>query len=708
MICLLTLLLSSLAAVTAQDHRQPASIQTEHAYKDGNVLKIPLNETSTDELLDKWLNQAVSGLMAAVASGRLDQLDSFEREDVHRCSKQAHSVPEHARCVVKVLDNTRHIKRRPKTIKKKKVNAAQPVRAAEKPVSYLKKKPTKTAKTTHIRQHKPVVYSKYRKYAKPTKKEDWVGSFRLARAKRSIQVVNRSSYDIYTPDSDTFISKIIRQMTKTVRKFKNKEGTESWRSAVDRIKLLGDEAKEQKRRRNALKKRLRMMMDNTPNEMQDPRKPLALKKLLMEDEALSMKKQLADEKREEVRVPMKVVRESIKLALMISGKNVSDFDKKTLKLVSPRFMSLVPDQDENELFNLLSPSLFSLHQEGNEIENTFSLPQLMKQLPNKDQEAWLDFIVEAAGVTDAVDMTEKKQREMKDKEMRALDGTPLYFTKENVTDKFGDIERRKIETFEKLDKSYTKRQKDDLDTQGFSMLNTEQLETLYGPDSPYNKSDSLRLFRNLRRMHDDPHHLVEKDIRLMAEAQKFQMRREKEIVLSPFVLTSLNLVGATLSTPIILSPLVLSPITLSPVVLGPIILSPWVFVPLILSPRVLAPLILNPLVFSPIVLSPLVLHPLILVPGVFNPIVLSPMVLSPLILSPQVFTPVILSPMVLNPLILNPMAGSPLVLSPFVLSPIICSPQYLFAVVLSPYALSPLISSKLIASEVILSPSWAS
>ncbi|VDL76989.1 unnamed protein product [Nippostrongylus brasiliensis] len=418
---------------------------------------------------------------------KLDQLDSFEREDVHRCSKQAHSVPEHARCVVKVLDNTRHIKRRPKTIKKKKVNAAQPVRAAEKPVSYLKKKPTKTAKTTHIRQHKPVVYSKYRKYAKPTKKEDWVGSFRLARAKRSIQneddytqvvvdepvqVVNRSSYDIYTPDSDTFISKIIRQMTKTVRKFKNKEGTESWRSAVDRIKLLGDEAKEQKRRRNALKKRLRMMMDNTPNEMQDPRKPLALKKLLMEDEALSMKKQLADEKREEVRVPMKVVRESIKLALMISGKNVSDFDKKTLKLVSPRFMSLVPDQDENELvsyqltFNLLSPSLFSLHQEGNEIENTFSLPQLMKQLPNKDQEAWLDFIVEAAGelplhdisVTDAVDMTEKKQREMKDKEMRALDGTPLYFTKENVTDKFGDIERRKIETFEKLDKSYTKRQ----------------------------------------------------------------------------------------------------------------------------------------------------------------------------------------------------------------------------------------------------------
>ncbi|KAK6057351.1 hypothetical protein COOONC_05133 [Cooperia oncophora] len=119
-------------------------------------------------------------------------------------------------------------------------------------------------------------------------------------------------------------------------------------------------------------------------------------------------------------------------------------------------MSVVPEQDD--LFSLLSPSLFSIHDEGSEVEKTMSLANLVKALPNKDQEAWLDFIVEAAGVTDAVDMTERKQKEIRDKESRAPDGTPLYFTKKNVTKILGDTEKRKIETFEELDKLYTKSQ----------------------------------------------------------------------------------------------------------------------------------------------------------------------------------------------------------------------------------------------------------
>ncbi|PIO56383.1 hypothetical protein TELCIR_22218 [Teladorsagia circumcincta] len=109
-------------------------------------------------------------------------------------------------------------------------------------------------------------------------------------------------------------------------------------------------------------------------------------------------------------------------------------------------------------FNLLSPSLFSIHEEGSDVEKTMSIPNLVKALPNKDQEAWLDFIVEAAGVTDAIDMTEKKQTEIREKQTRGPDGTPLYFTKKNVTEILGDTEKRKIETFEKLDSLYTKAQ----------------------------------------------------------------------------------------------------------------------------------------------------------------------------------------------------------------------------------------------------------
>ncbi|VDM76881.1 unnamed protein product [Strongylus vulgaris] len=106
------LLVALVASVTAfQANGEPAAIPTQHAYQDGKTLRVPINEVATEELLDKWMNQAVSGLMAAVTSARLDQMDEDEREEVHQCSKQANTVPDHARCVVKVLDKTKPSRR---------------------------------------------------------------------------------------------------------------------------------------------------------------------------------------------------------------------------------------------------------------------------------------------------------------------------------------------------------------------------------------------------------------------------------------------------------------------------------------------------------------------------------------------------------------------------------------------------------------------
>lgn len=44
--------------------------------------------------------------------------------------------------------------------------------------------------------------------------------------------------------------------------------------------------------------------------------------------------------------------------------------------------------------NLVSPSLFSLHSEGEGIENLTSLSNLLQGLPMHDQWAWLDLVME--------------------------------------------------------------------------------------------------------------------------------------------------------------------------------------------------------------------------------------------------------------------------------------------------------------------------
>jgi hypothetical protein len=46
----------------------------------------------------------------------------------------------------------------------------------------------------------------------------------------------------------------------------------------------------------------------------------------------------------------------------------------------------------------MSPSLFSLHTNGQGIENLTSLPNLFKSFTGEDQQAWLDLIIESSGV----------------------------------------------------------------------------------------------------------------------------------------------------------------------------------------------------------------------------------------------------------------------------------------------------------------------
>ncbi|VDO33188.1 unnamed protein product [Heligmosomoides polygyrus] len=152
----------------------------------------------------------------------------------------------------------------------------------------------------------------------------------------------------------------------------------------------------------------------------------------------------------------------MKLGMAMSGHNVTDFDGKNLKLISPRLLSLVPDDLDEETINLLSPSLLALHDQGQGMENDLSLGKALKYFDDQGHQEWLNFVIEASGVTDAItkmkDANLQEEGQRMEEQFRGENGQPLYFTKENVTEMFGNTERNKIDVFEELQKSLTPQQ----------------------------------------------------------------------------------------------------------------------------------------------------------------------------------------------------------------------------------------------------------
>ncbi|KAK0400870.1 hypothetical protein QR680_015487 [Steinernema hermaphroditum] len=668
-------------------------------YYNGKALVVPIGDEATVSLLQRWHNQAFSGLFAAFANQRLPNLSDDEKTRLQECSSKATEPATQAKCVVEILD-----------AEKIKIKVEQ------------KKKHEGLIVQNELR-HKSINYEtsstvakllKYEKLRRDYEKKPLLKRFQaVSRLKRAI--LQRSEYALVSSDEDrTPLGVIANRLVSLVRALKNKNDTASWSSTIVNLHQKAKKIRWEREFERRIRKKLgidgytipeqsakRVIMSKAGRFTDHPEEDLLREKIEEAGSTINGTSQKAV-----VEDAIRFLREGIKLALMLTGGNVTDFEKKTVKVASPRFMPVVAEEQDPDTISLLSPSLFGMHDESDGSDEMMSIAKALKVLPNRDQEDWLNLIVEASGVSDQVDRIEINDAKREENRQQSnLNGGPLYFTRQNVSDMYGDFETRKIDVHDEFVRSFTPDQLNKLNETGYAFMNKQQIHHLYGPTSPFNNSETLHRLLSIDDEISEEH--IERDLRLVAEMKDFNIRK-KDILLSPIVLTPLVLAGAAMSQPIILSPVVLSPAVLSAAALGPVILSPWVFVPVILSPRVLSPLIVNPLIFSPIILSPLALHPLILSPGVFNPLVLSPLLLSPLILSPQVFTPLILSPMCLNPLILNPGVGGPLILSPFVLSPLILSPQALFAVVLSPYALSPLIESKLILSSVVLSPSWLS
>ncbi|KHJ75388.1 hypothetical protein OESDEN_24996 [Oesophagostomum dentatum] len=73
-------------------------------HNDGKKTTITITDEAAIKLYQHWTDQAVSGLMAAVATNKLKNVGQAEKLIHKECNKNAKTVKEHAKCVVKLLD----------------------------------------------------------------------------------------------------------------------------------------------------------------------------------------------------------------------------------------------------------------------------------------------------------------------------------------------------------------------------------------------------------------------------------------------------------------------------------------------------------------------------------------------------------------------------------------------------------------------------
>ncbi|KAE9547689.1 hypothetical protein FO519_009097, partial [Halicephalobus sp. NKZ332] len=537
---------------------------------DGKVLNVPISGDGAVDLINHWTDQAYSGLFAAVAARKFHEVSSEAQERLTKCSKESKDAYEHASCVSDLLKHREKYSSYNKDGRKPDFDKAFRKSAS----GFLNIDGIYSATTSVYEQSReelskdqnlPLVAFQQEEEPEnvqiqgsfvissdPDSSESYSFSHRERRGvsidPERKSIASRPNYGIKERNEGLSpLGAIAKVLLKSILINKNKKEGHSWQKVVQRIKLANNERKKLEEEGKIKKTKLPFDPESKIDALEkfayravgehgqfgniDPENPENLKKLAKDDRLRNSSDPL--------RKFLNLLRNGIKLSYNVAGKNTTDFDDKILKVVSPRFLSVVPEEEENNIIDIISPSLFSLHSEGKGIENLTSLPNLVKSFNGADQQQWLDLIIEAAGVDEQAEKLEKELQEKKSgikksyqERVRGADGQPMFFTKENVTKMYGDHEKDKIETFEKLIKSYSMDQLKQMNETGFMMLTKDQLYLMYGPESPFNNSEVLE---KLMKVHpDEAMDMIEKDIHLMGEIGN-QRRKKRAIVLSPLI-----------------------------------------------------------------------------------------------------------------------------------------------------------------------------
>ncbi|KAI6212552.1 hypothetical protein M3Y94_00039500 [Aphelenchoides besseyi] len=229
-----------------------------------------------------------------------------------------------------------------------------------------------------------------------------------------------------------------------------------------------------------------------------------------------------------------------------------------VKVLSPRFGSLIDDNRDQDTVHLLSPRLFSLYKDDSP-NSILPLPDVVDAfgLRADDKDAVLELVMEASGANEIV-----------------KDAFNIFSTNETAQ-LMGDVDGV-TETlnfiYDQVKSLFATRQRRDLAQRKYTFLNGEQLQMLYGDKGPYNNTLDIDIEDYAKWTEVDKRRALMSSIRRIASGEPVDMhangsggnRRRKRALttLAPFAFA-----------PGILAPAHLGPVTLSPNLFSPAIIS---------------------------------------------------------------------------------------------------------------------------------------
>ncbi|KAI6185895.1 hypothetical protein M3Y98_00073800 [Aphelenchoides besseyi] len=235
-----------------------------------------------------------------------------------------------------------------------------------------------------------------------------------------------------------------------------------------------------------------------------------------------------------------------------------------VKVLSPRFGSLIDDNRDQDTVHLLSPRLFSLYKDDSP-NSILPLPDVVDAfgLRADDKDAVLELVMEASGANEIV-----------------KDAFNIFSTNETAQ-LMGDVDGV-TETlnfiYDQVKSLFATRQRRDLAQRKYTFLNGKQLQMLYGDKGPYNNTLDIDIKDYAKWTEVDKRRALMNSIRRIASGEPVDMHANSN--------DSNRRKKRALTT---LAPFAFAPGILAPAHLGPVTLSPNLFSPAIISPTILSP-----------------------------------------------------------------------------------------------------------------------